>query len=52
MLVAWQERKREELRHPFIGEAASLGLVAHLQAQLLARHLRGDIDGYPAFVWK
>ncbi len=52
VLVAWQERKREELRHPFIGEAASLGLVAHLQAQLLARHLRGDIDGYPAFVWK
>jgi len=52
VLVAWQERKREELRHPFIGEAAPLGLVAHLQAQLLARHLRGDIDGYPAFVWK
>jgi len=52
VLVAWQERKREELRHPFIGETAPLGLVAHLQAQLLARHLRGDIDGYPAFVWK
>lgn len=52
VLVAWQERKREELRHPFIGEVAPLGLVAHLQAQLLARHLRGDIDGYPAFVWK
>lgn len=52
VLVAWQERKREELRHPFLGEAAPLGLVAHLQAQLLARHLRGDLDGYPGFLWR
>ena len=52
VLVAWQERKREELRHPFLGEAAPLGLVPHLQAQLLARHLRGDLDGYPAFIWR
>lgn len=52
VLVAWQERKREELRHPFLGEAAPLGLLAHLQAQMLARHLRGDLDGYPGFVWK
>ena len=52
VLVAWQERKREELRHPFLGETAPLGLVAHLQAHLLARHLRGDLDGYPAFVWR
>jgi CRISPR-associated protein Cas1 len=52
VLVAWQERKRDELRHPFLGETIRLGLLAHLQAQLLARHLRGDLDGYPAFVWK
>jgi CRISPR-associated protein Cas1 len=52
VLVAWQERKRDELKHPFLGEAAPLGLVAHLQAQLLARHLRGDLDGYPGFFWK
>jgi CRISPR-associated protein Cas1 len=52
VLVAWQERKRDELRHPFFGETIRLGLLAHLQAQLLARHLRGDLDGYPAFVWK
>ncbi len=52
VLVAWQERKRDELRHPFLGETAPLGLVANLQAQLLARHLRGDLDGYPAFIWK
>ncbi len=52
VLVAWQERKRDELIHPFLGEKAPLGLVAHLQAQLLARTLRGDLDGYPAFVWR
>jgi len=52
IIVAWQERKRETVRHPFLGEPAPLGLFAHLQAQLLARHLRGDLDGYPAFIWK
>jgi len=52
VLVAWQERKRDELRHPFLGETIRVGLLAHLQAQLLARHLRGDLDGYPGFVWK
>jgi len=52
VLVAWQERKRDELRHPFLDEPMPLGLVAHAQAQLLARHLRGDLDGYPGFVWR
>jgi CRISPR-associated protein Cas1 len=52
VLVAWQERKRDTLRHPFIGETVTMGLVPHIQSLLLARHLRGDIDGYPAFVWK
>ncbi|WP_371348909.1 type I-C CRISPR-associated endonuclease Cas1c [Ancylobacter sp. IITR112] len=52
VLVAWQERKRDELTHPFFGESMPLGVVAHAQAQLLARHLRGDLDGYPGFVWK
>lgn len=52
VLTAWQERKREELRHPFFDESMPLGLVVSAQAQLLARHLRGDLDGYPAFFWK
>lgn len=52
VLVAWQERKREEARHPFFNETAPIGLFAHLQAQLLARHLRGELDGYPALIWK
>lgn len=52
VLVAWQERKRDELRHPFLDETIPLGLLAHVQAQLLARTLRGDLDGYPGFIWK
>lgn len=52
VLTTWQERKREERIHPFIGEKAPLGLVPYLQAQLLARHLRGDLDAYPPWFWK
>lgn len=52
VIFAWQGRKREERRHEFIDEAAPLGLVPFLQAQLLARHLRGDLDGYPPWFWK
>lgn len=52
VLTAWQERKKEERKHPFTDESAPLGLVPHLQAQLLARHLRGDLDAYPPWFWK
>lgn len=52
VLIAYQERKRDDLLHPFIEEKATVGLLWHIQAQLLARHLRGDLDGYPPFVWK
>ncbi|HVZ30164.1 MAG TPA: type I-C CRISPR-associated endonuclease Cas1c [Asticcacaulis sp.] len=52
VLTAWQERKREERKHPFLDEGAPLGLVPFLQAQLLARHLRGDLDAYPPWFWK
>ncbi|MBI1254619.1 MAG: type I-C CRISPR-associated endonuclease Cas1 [Hyphomonas sp.] len=52
VLTAWQERKREERLHDFIGERAPIGLTPHLQALLLARHLRGDLDGYPPLFWK
>jgi CRISPR-associated protein Cas1 len=51
-LVAYQERKQEEIRHPFLDEKTTVGMLVHLQAQLLSRHLRGDLDAYPAFVWK
>ena len=52
ILIAWQERKREEVLHPFLQEKAPIGLLFHLQAALLARFLRGDLDGYPSYFWK
>lgn len=51
VLTAWQDRKREERQHPFLREKAPIGLVPHLQARLLARHLRGDLDAYPPWFW-
>lgn len=51
-LTAWQKHKKEELVHPYLKERICWGLVPHIQALLLARHLRGDIDGYPPFLWK
>jgi CRISP-associated protein Cas1 len=51
VLTAWQERKREERLHPFLQEKAPFGLVPYVQAQMLARHLRGDIDAYPPWFW-
>lgn len=50
VLVAWQERKQDEIVHPFLDEKMTLGLLPHLQARLLARYLRGDLDAYPAFL--
>lgn len=52
VLVAYQERKREQLQHVFLGEKIDIGLLPFVQAQLLARHLRSDLDGYPPFLWK
>ena len=51
-LTAWQNRKREEITHPFLKEKIMWGLVPYVQALLLARTLRGDTDGYPPFLWK
>lgn len=52
VLVAWQQRKQETITHPFLGEKTSIGLLVHLQARLMARRLRGDLDVYPPFIWK
>lgn len=51
-LKRWQERKKETMTHPFLNEKIQWGVVPHIQALLLARHLRGDLDGYPPFLWK
>lgn len=52
VLAAWQEKKREQLTHPFLNEKIMWGLVPYVQAMLLARYLRGDLDAYPPFLWK
>ncbi len=51
VLSAWQERKKEEILHPYLKERIPFGLLPHVQAMLLARHLRGDLDAYPPFFW-
>ncbi len=51
-LQAWQNRKKTEITHPFLGEKMKLGLLPHVQAMMLARNLRGDLDDYPVFLMK
>jgi CRISPR-associated protein Cas1 len=50
LLTAYQERKQEVVLHPFLEEKMPLGLFFHTQALLLARFLRGDLDGYPPMI--
>lgn len=52
VLRRWQERKRETLTHPYLEEKLPWGLVPYIQALLLSRYLREDMDGYPPFLWK
>lgn len=51
-LKKWQEKKREQIMHPYLKERIPWGLVPYVQAQLLSRYIRGDIDEYPPFLWK
>ena len=52
VLVAYQNRKKDEILHPFLQERTTIGLVPFIQANLIARHLRGDLDAYPPFLWR
>ena len=52
LLGAWQERKQDTILHPYLQEKIEWGLVPHVQALLLARYLRGDLDAYPPGLWK
>jgi len=52
VLAAYQRRKQEEITHPYLAERVSVGLIVHLQARLLTRMLRGELDTFPAFIWK
>lgn len=52
ILTQWQERKRDIITHPFLQEKMAWGLIPYVQALLLARYIRHDLDGYPPFLWK
>jgi CRISP-associated protein Cas1 len=52
VILAYQKRKQEEVEHPFLKEKMRAGLLWHAQALLLARYIRGDLDGYPAYIRK
>ena len=52
ILTEWQNKKKEIITHPFLKEKIEWGMVPYVQAMLLARYLRGDLDGYPVFLWK
>ena len=52
VLTEWQNKKKETITHPFLKEKVEWGMVPYVQAMLLARYLRGDLDGYPPFLWK
>ena len=52
LLVEWQNKKKEVITHPYLKEKVEWGMVPYVQAMLLARYLRGDLDGYPVFLWK
>ena len=50
LLTAWQTRKKETITHPYLNEKIPIGLLPFVQATLLARFLRGDLDDYPVFL--
>ncbi|MCJ8503088.1 type I-C CRISPR-associated endonuclease Cas1c [Desulfatitalea alkaliphila] len=52
IILSYQKRKQDTIMHPFIKEKVAVGALFHIQALLLARCLRGDLDGYPPFVWR
>ena len=52
LLIEWQNKKKETITHPFLKEKVEWGMVPYVQAMLLARYLRGDLDSYPVFLWK
>lgn len=51
-ISAWQNRKAEIIKHPFLEEKVEWGMLPYVQALLLARYIRGDIDAYPVFMWR
>ncbi|HOW22655.1 MAG TPA: type I-C CRISPR-associated endonuclease Cas1c [Sedimentibacter sp.] len=51
-LKQWQNKKQEVIKHPFLDEKVEWGMIPYVQALLLARYIRNDLDEYPPFLWK
>lgn len=51
-IKSWQSKKQEVITHPYLEQKVEWGLVPYVQAMLLARYIRGDLDEYPPFLWK
>ena len=51
-LKQWQKKKSEEIIHPYLKEKVQWGMIPYVQAMLLAKYLRGDLDDYPPYIWK
>jgi CRISP-associated protein Cas1 len=52
VLMAYQKRKQDEILHPFIDEKVMIGQLFYIQALLMNRYMRNDLDGYPSFFWR
>jgi len=52
VIMEYQKRKLDEINHPYIEETVPIGLLFFIQSNLMARYIRGDIDGYPPFFWR
>ncbi len=52
IISAWQSRKKEQITHPYLNEKVCIGLLPYIQAMLLARFIRKDLDDYPVFLIK
>ncbi len=52
IITSYQKRKQDTIDHPYLNEKVTIGILFYTQALLMARFLRGDIDGYPPFIWR
>lgn len=52
VLEYWQNKKKQEVKHPYIKEKVNIGLIPFIQSQLLARSIRGDMEEYPPFLMR
>ncbi len=52
VISAYQKKKEVVITHPYLEKKMHIGVLLHVQAQLLARYIRGDMDGYPVYIWK